>query len=180
MFEVNCCECSFFLMHFVFLVSFVCFKHLFIVIALLPGHFLSRNPFDPTFLLFVIFFFALYSPCFILFSGYFVASHVSICAVVQSPCFLLWKTNKTHLFMTQASIPSFTCLSGIITVSQITLCIVGDVACSLSNSCEPFHVSLLITDQDISRSSTLDGRHTPQNRRPTPDREVQHWNWWCT
>uniref|UniRef100_A0A668SK32 Sorbin and SH3 domain containing 2a n=1 Tax=Oreochromis aureus TaxID=47969 RepID=A0A668SK32_OREAU len=29
-------------------------------------------------------------------------------------------------------------------------------------------------DQDISRSSTLDGRHTPQNRRPTPDREVSH------
>uniref|UniRef100_A0A3P8RG95 Osteoclast-stimulating factor 1 n=1 Tax=Astatotilapia calliptera TaxID=8154 RepID=A0A3P8RG95_ASTCA len=28
-------------------------------------------------------------------------------------------------------------------------------------------------DQDISRSSTLDGRHTPQNRRPTPDREKQ-------
>ncbi|XP_006796181.1 sorbin and SH3 domain-containing protein 2 isoform X4 [Neolamprologus brichardi] len=29
-------------------------------------------------------------------------------------------------------------------------------------------------DHDISRSSTLDGRHTPQNRRPTPDREVSH------
>uniref|UniRef100_A0A3Q3CYB0 Sorbin and SH3 domain containing 2a n=1 Tax=Haplochromis burtoni TaxID=8153 RepID=A0A3Q3CYB0_HAPBU len=30
------------------------------------------------------------------------------------------------------------------------------------------------------QSSTLDGRHTPQNRRPTPDREVQHWNWELT
>uniref|UniRef100_A0A8D2ZI11 Sorbin and SH3 domain containing 2a n=1 Tax=Scophthalmus maximus TaxID=52904 RepID=A0A8D2ZI11_SCOMX len=30
-------------------------------------------------------------------------------------------------------------------------------------------------DQDVSRSySTLDGRHTPQSRRPTPDREVSH------
>lgn len=163
-------------MHFVFLVSFVCFKHLFIVIALLPGHFLSRNPFDPTFLLFAIFFCSVFP----VFHFVFRVFCSIACAVVQSPCFLQWKTNKTHLFMTQASIPSFTCLSGIITVSQITLCIVGDVACSLSNSCEPFHVSLLITDQDISRSSTLDGRHTPQNRRPTPDREVQHWNWWCT
>ncbi|XP_026027266.1 sorbin and SH3 domain-containing protein 2 isoform X5 [Astatotilapia calliptera] len=33
---------------------------------------------------------------------------------------------------------------------------------------------LCYSDQDISRSSTLDGRHTPQNRRPTPDREVSH------
>uniref|UniRef100_A0A669EBG2 Osteoclast-stimulating factor 1 n=1 Tax=Oreochromis niloticus TaxID=8128 RepID=A0A669EBG2_ORENI len=32
---------------------------------------------------------------------------------------------------------------------------------------------LCYSDQDISRSSTLDGRHTPQNRRPTPDREKQ-------
>ncbi|XP_028255999.1 sorbin and SH3 domain-containing protein 1 isoform X7 [Parambassis ranga] len=30
-------------------------------------------------------------------------------------------------------------------------------------------------DQDVSRSySTMDGRHTPQSRRPTPDREVSH------
>ncbi|KAM6940348.1 sorbin and SH3 domain-containing protein 2 isoform 2-T2 [Xenentodon cancila] len=30
-------------------------------------------------------------------------------------------------------------------------------------------------DQDVTRSySTLDGRHTPQSRRPTPDREVSH------
>ncbi|XP_067353583.1 sorbin and SH3 domain-containing protein 1-like isoform X15 [Channa argus] len=30
-------------------------------------------------------------------------------------------------------------------------------------------------DQDVSRSySTIDGRHTPQSRRPTPDREVSH------
>uniref|UniRef100_A0A3B3ZS84 Uncharacterized protein n=1 Tax=Periophthalmus magnuspinnatus TaxID=409849 RepID=A0A3B3ZS84_9GOBI len=30
-------------------------------------------------------------------------------------------------------------------------------------------------DHDVSRSySTLDGRHTPQSRRPTPDREVSH------
>ncbi|XP_030589545.1 sorbin and SH3 domain-containing protein 1 isoform X10 [Archocentrus centrarchus] len=28
-------------------------------------------------------------------------------------------------------------------------------------------------DQDVSRSSTMDGRHTPQSRRPTPDREKQ-------
>ncbi|KAM7394479.1 hypothetical protein PAMP_021282 [Pampus punctatissimus] len=31
------------------------------------------------------------------------------------------------------------------------------------------------SDQDVSRShSTMDGRHTPQSRRPTPDREVSH------
>ncbi|XP_028328734.1 sorbin and SH3 domain-containing protein 2 isoform X4 [Gouania willdenowi] len=31
------------------------------------------------------------------------------------------------------------------------------------------------SDQDVSRSySTLDGRQTPQSRRPTPDREVSH------
>ncbi|XP_049427953.1 sorbin and SH3 domain-containing protein 2 isoform X3 [Epinephelus fuscoguttatus] len=30
-------------------------------------------------------------------------------------------------------------------------------------------------DQDVSRCySTMDGRHTPQSRRPTPDREVSH------
>ncbi|XP_055362820.1 sorbin and SH3 domain-containing protein 1 isoform X14 [Betta splendens] len=30
-------------------------------------------------------------------------------------------------------------------------------------------------DQDVSRTySTMDGRHTPQSRRPTPDREVSH------
>uniref|UniRef100_A0A4W6EXL9 Sorbin and SH3 domain containing 2 n=1 Tax=Lates calcarifer TaxID=8187 RepID=A0A4W6EXL9_LATCA len=30
-------------------------------------------------------------------------------------------------------------------------------------------------DQDVSRSyATMDGRHTPQSRRPTPDREVSH------
>ncbi|XP_041838600.1 sorbin and SH3 domain-containing protein 2 isoform X3 [Melanotaenia boesemani] len=33
---------------------------------------------------------------------------------------------------------------------------------------------LCYSDQDVSRSySTLDGRHTPQSRRPTPDREKQ-------
>ncbi|XP_034043663.1 uncharacterized protein sorbs2a [Thalassophryne amazonica] len=32
-----------------------------------------------------------------------------------------------------------------------------------------------VTDQDVCRSySTLDGRHTPQSRRQTPDREVSH------
>ncbi|KAM3864939.1 sorbin and SH3 domain-containing protein 2 [Diretmus argenteus] len=31
------------------------------------------------------------------------------------------------------------------------------------------------SDQDVSRGySTMDGRHTPQSRRPTPDREVSH------
>ncbi|XP_035493917.2 sorbin and SH3 domain-containing protein 2 isoform X4 [Scophthalmus maximus] len=35
--------------------------------------------------------------------------------------------------------------------------------------------ALCYSDQDVSRSySTLDGRHTPQSRRPTPDREVSH------
>ncbi|XP_029988917.1 sorbin and SH3 domain-containing protein 2 isoform X2 [Sphaeramia orbicularis] len=34
---------------------------------------------------------------------------------------------------------------------------------------------LCYSDQDVSRSySTMDGRHTPQSRRPTPDREVSH------
>uniref|UniRef100_A0A8C6M8F9 Sorbin and SH3 domain containing 2 n=1 Tax=Nothobranchius furzeri TaxID=105023 RepID=A0A8C6M8F9_NOTFU len=34
---------------------------------------------------------------------------------------------------------------------------------------------LCYSDQDVTRSySTLDGRHTPQSRRPTPDREVSH------
>uniref|UniRef100_A0A8D2ZHK6 Osteoclast-stimulating factor 1 n=1 Tax=Scophthalmus maximus TaxID=52904 RepID=A0A8D2ZHK6_SCOMX len=34
--------------------------------------------------------------------------------------------------------------------------------------------ALCYSDQDVSRSySTLDGRHTPQSRRPTPDREKQ-------
>ncbi|XP_074541647.1 sorbin and SH3 domain-containing protein 2 isoform X3 [Halichoeres trimaculatus] len=34
---------------------------------------------------------------------------------------------------------------------------------------------LCYSDQDVSRSySTIDGRHTPQSRRPTPDREVSH------
>ncbi|XP_051801177.1 sorbin and SH3 domain-containing protein 2 isoform X3 [Acanthochromis polyacanthus] len=34
--------------------------------------------------------------------------------------------------------------------------------------------SLCYSDQDVSRSySTMDGRHTPQSRRPTPDREKQ-------
>ncbi|XP_053714168.1 sorbin and SH3 domain-containing protein 2 isoform X7 [Synchiropus splendidus] len=34
---------------------------------------------------------------------------------------------------------------------------------------------LFYSDQDVSRSySTMDGRHTPQSRRPTPDREVSH------
>ncbi|XP_030588955.1 sorbin and SH3 domain-containing protein 2 isoform X3 [Archocentrus centrarchus] len=32
---------------------------------------------------------------------------------------------------------------------------------------------LCYSDQDVSRSSTMDGRHTPQSRRPTPDREKQ-------
>ncbi|XP_053714162.1 sorbin and SH3 domain-containing protein 2 isoform X2 [Synchiropus splendidus] len=33
---------------------------------------------------------------------------------------------------------------------------------------------LFYSDQDVSRSySTMDGRHTPQSRRPTPDREKQ-------
>ncbi|CAJ1052572.1 sorbin and SH3 domain-containing protein 2 isoform X2 [Xyrichtys novacula] len=33
---------------------------------------------------------------------------------------------------------------------------------------------LFYSDQDVSRSySTIDGRHTPQSRRPTPDREKQ-------
>lgn len=36
------------------------------------------------------------------------------------------------------------------------------------------HVSLLVTDQDVPRCySAMDGRHTPQSRRPAPDREVQ-------
>ncbi|XP_078799853.1 sorbin and SH3 domain-containing protein 2-like isoform X6 [Oryzias latipes] len=35
--------------------------------------------------------------------------------------------------------------------------------------------SFCCSDQDVSRSySTLDGRHTPQSRRQTPDREVSH------
>ncbi|XP_074485665.1 sorbin and SH3 domain-containing protein 2 isoform X4 [Sebastes fasciatus] len=34
---------------------------------------------------------------------------------------------------------------------------------------------LCYSDQDVSRCySTMDGRHTPQSRRPTPDREVSH------
>ncbi|XP_062289904.1 sorbin and SH3 domain-containing protein 2 [Scomber scombrus] len=34
---------------------------------------------------------------------------------------------------------------------------------------------LCYSDQDVSRSySTMDGRRTPQSRRPTPDREVSH------
>ncbi|XP_069386012.1 sorbin and SH3 domain-containing protein 2 isoform X4 [Paralichthys olivaceus] len=34
---------------------------------------------------------------------------------------------------------------------------------------------LCYSDQDVSRSySTMDGRHTPQSRRATPDREVSH------
>ncbi|XP_029910988.1 sorbin and SH3 domain-containing protein 2 isoform X3 [Myripristis murdjan] len=34
--------------------------------------------------------------------------------------------------------------------------------------------ALCYSDQDVSRSySTMDGRHTPQSRRPTPDREKQ-------
>ncbi|KAM9769095.1 sorbin and SH3 domain-containing protein 2 isoform 2-T6 [Menidia menidia] len=34
---------------------------------------------------------------------------------------------------------------------------------------------LSYSDQDVSRSySTMDGRHTPQSRRPTPDKEVTH------
>ncbi|KAM9314859.1 sorbin and SH3 domain-containing protein 2 [Pholidichthys leucotaenia] len=33
---------------------------------------------------------------------------------------------------------------------------------------------LCYSDQDVSRSSTLDGRHTPQSRRATPEREVSH------
>ncbi|XP_034087234.1 sorbin and SH3 domain-containing protein 2 isoform X7 [Gymnodraco acuticeps] len=34
---------------------------------------------------------------------------------------------------------------------------------------------LSYSDQDVSRCySTVDGRHTPQSRRPTPDREVSH------
>lgn len=38
-----------------------------------------------------------------------------------------------------------------------------------------FYVSLLNTDQDVSRCySAMDGRRTPQSRRATPDREVQH------
>ncbi|XP_071390577.1 sorbin and SH3 domain-containing protein 2 [Centroberyx affinis] len=35
--------------------------------------------------------------------------------------------------------------------------------------------ALCYSDQDVSRGySTMDGRHTPQSRRPTPDREVSH------
>ncbi|XP_024115111.1 sorbin and SH3 domain-containing protein 2 isoform X4 [Oryzias melastigma] len=35
--------------------------------------------------------------------------------------------------------------------------------------------SFCCSDQDVSRSySTMDGRHTPQSRRQTPDREVSH------
>ncbi|XP_072318360.1 uncharacterized protein [Eucyclogobius newberryi] len=35
--------------------------------------------------------------------------------------------------------------------------------------------NLCYSDHDVPRSySTLDGRHTPQSRRPTPDREVSH------
>ncbi|XP_068583506.1 sorbin and SH3 domain-containing protein 2 [Cebidichthys violaceus] len=34
---------------------------------------------------------------------------------------------------------------------------------------------LCYSDQDVSRCySTMDGRHTPQSRRPTPDKEVSH------
>ena len=49
--------------------------------------------------------------------------------------------------------------------------------CSYSTPVTFWHVSLPIIDQDVSRSySTMDGRHTPQSTRATPDREVQHWS----
>lgn len=102
----------------------------------------------------------------------------------QSPCFSYAMKIKHTCCWLRAFIPSFTCWNGILTVpfSTFPKHIVVLWACMwrgygyCGNSRDLFHVSLLITDQDVSRCySTMDGRHTPQSRRPTPDREVQHW-----
>lgn len=108
-----------------------------------------------------------------------IACVVGITFTLFSPCEM---EIKYLLFWLRTFIPSLTCWNDIITVPPIISLMHVDVswACmwchsiTMVISVTSFVCLLLTTDQDVSRSySTMDGRHTPQSRRPTPDREVQ-------
>lgn len=112
-----------------------------------------------------------------------VSCHVIPCCFRCLPWFSPWNGNKTpHTFGSDLSIPSFSCWNAVVPAPPSTSwrCILCVVSHCMWHDCGYFSLrdlaflSLLNTDQDVSRCySAMDGRHTPQSRRATPDREVQ-------